>query len=479
MSLVRRCAAVGAIVAAWCALGIGVPATFTARTAADEPEYLLTAISLGEDHNLDVSDERVGRRYRPFHEPYLPVQSLRADDGRRVSPHDPLLPAVLAVPVALGGWIAAKATLVLLAGGLAASTLWVAVRRFGVGAGTATVTVLAFSCAPPLAVYATQVYPELPAALAVIVAIGCLTGPLRRAGVAGTLAAVVTLPWLALKYAPVAAVLATALGLRLWRRAEPGDRARLAGGVVVLAVAGALYLGAHEAWYGGVSAYAAGDHFVGGELTAAGTDVDLLGRAGRLAGLLVDRGFGLGVWQPLFFVVPVALGAIARRRPPGVALLGAVLGAGWLTATFVALTMHGFWWPGRQVVVVAPVLVLAVAWWVGEGAARVRAAAIVSGLGVLAFAWLVAEGWADRVTWVFGFEGTANPFVRVLRLVLPDLRRAGVIDAVLGGLWVVGLGTAAIAGWRRAVAPRGVEHGNESLLGFPNTLIEQTEGARP
>ncbi|HJS72576.1 MAG TPA: hypothetical protein VJ858_07610, partial [Acidimicrobiia bacterium] len=99
----------GAMVAVITATGIGVRATYGAQTTADEPQYLLSALSLWEDGDLDISDELAAERYRHFHEADLPDQTLRLDDGRRVSPHDPLLPVLLAVPMGLGGWVAAKA----------------------------------------------------------------------------------------------------------------------------------------------------------------------------------------------------------------------------------------------------------------------------------------------------------------------------------------------------------------------------------
>ena len=39
------------------ALGVQARATYNAQVTADEPQYLLTAISLGEDYDLDISDE--------------------------------------------------------------------------------------------------------------------------------------------------------------------------------------------------------------------------------------------------------------------------------------------------------------------------------------------------------------------------------------------------------------------------------------
>ena len=175
-------------------------------------------------------------------------------------------------------------------------------------------------------------------------------------------AAVVALPWLAVKYVPVAAALAL-VGCWGLVRAGQGRRALVLAGS--LAVAGVAFLVLHRWWYGGWTPYAAGDHFVGGELSVVGTEPDYLGRSRRLLGLLVDRGFGLAAWQPAWLLAVPALAAMLARRPRGWAAVAAPLAAGWLVATFVALTMHGWWFAGRQVVVVLPLAALAVAWWTG------------------------------------------------------------------------------------------------------------------
>ncbi len=466
--MTRRLVLVALVVAAWVSMGIPVRATHGAQTTADEPEYLMTALSLAEDRSLDVSDERLSRRYRPFHEALLPVQTLRRADGSRVSPHDPLLPAALAVPMRLGGWVAAKATLALLAGVLAASTLWVTVQRFAVPLRTATVTVLAFAVAPPLAVYATQVYPEIPAALAVVVAIGCLTGPLRRWGTAGVLVCVVALPWLAVKYVPIAAVLSLALGTRLWSGRGPAERRRILVALGVLTAAGVTYLVAHRAWYGGWTVYAAGDHFVSGEFTVVGGRPNVVGRSVRLVGLLVDRHFGLGVWQPLFLAVPVVLGAVLRHRPANWALPVIVLGAGWLNATFVALTMHGFWWPGRQIVVVVPAVVPLVAWWAARSSTARRIVMVGLVAGAANFAWLVVEGWAHRLTWVVDFDMTSNPLVRTLRVLLPDYRSAEAGDWALHGAWIVAVAALVWMGRRSREHMQELQPTEHIVLGSPN-----------
>jgi hypothetical protein len=445
-------ALVFALVSAWCAMGIPVQATRYAQVTADEPQYLLSAISLAEDHDLDISDELAERRWLAFHKPLLPEQTKPLPGGQRLSPHDPLLPLLLAVPVALGGWVGAKLALAALAGLLAALLVWTAVRRFGARPGPVVVAVLACALSPPLAVYATQVYPELPAALAVTIGLAALTArPLRARHLAAAALAVVALPWLGVKYAPVAAVLALGAAWPLVRGRRWAALAWLGGG---LAVAGVAYVLGHEAIYGGLTPYAVGDHFVGGEFEVVGTRPNYLGRSIRLTALLTDRGFGLIGWAPVWLVAVAALAALARRRPAGSPVLGGTLAAGWLTATFVALTMQGWWWPGRQVVVVLPAAVLALAWWAGTVAGR--RGVLVTGLAGLAgaatFAQVAAEGRAHRLNWVVDFATTHAPVHRALSPLLPDWLHPDPSSWPLHAAWLAVLAVVAWAGWRSARA---------------------------
>ena len=441
-------AAVAVVVAAWCAVAAPARATYGARVTADEPQYLLSALSLAEDHDLDIADERAAERYRAFHEVALPRQELGDGHGRLFSPHDPLLPALLAIPMGLEGWLAAKLTLAALAGGLAAAMLWVAVRRLGIPTGTAVLTVLAFGLASPLAVYGTQVYPELPAALAVTLAVAALTGPLGRRGLVLLGVSVVALPWLSVKYVAVAAVLA-AIGLvRLVRRGDRGSAVWLVAG---LAVAGLAYVLFHRLVYGGWTVYAAGDHFVGGEQTVVGHHPDYAGRTTRLLGLLVDRGFGLAAWQPGWLLAVPALAALARRRPPFATVLVLPLAVGWAGATWLALTMHGWWWPGRQVVVVLPLAVLAVAWWAAEaGRFGRRCLGLALALGAVLAAWVVVDALAGHLTLIVDFERTTDPIYRAWRLVLPDYRHVTATTWLLHGAWTAVVLALAVAGWRSA-----------------------------
>ena len=406
--------AIGLLTTLWCLPGIGVRATNGAHVAVDEPQYLLSATSLWEDLDLDISDELREARWRDYHDAPLPRQTKVLADGREVSPHDPLLPLVLAAPMGLAGWVGAKVAMAVLAGALAAAMLWVAVRRLVVPLPRAALAVACFSLAAPLTVYGTQIYPELPAALAVTAGVGAALGASRRSAVVAGLA-VVALPWLSVKYAPVAAVLAA---LALWR--TPRHRVAL---VTWFVVSGVAFAVGHLLLYGGLTPYAAGDHFTGGEVTVAGTDPDWLGRGRRLLALLVDRDYGLVAWQPAWLLAVPAVGAAVRRRSP----LVLVLLAGWLTATFVALTMHGFWWPGRQVVVVLPIAVLLIAQWAPP---RLLAAGVVVGSAL--WWWLVLGDSTFVVHW------RAHGWLRPLLVPANDDARLALWSVVAAALLVVG-----------------------------------------
>ncbi len=272
------------------AAAVNVPATFRVQTTADEPHYLVTALSIAQDGDLDVRPQYDGEEYRPFYAITLAPQARPQADGRLVEPHDPLLPVILAAPTAIGGWVWAKLTLCLFAAAVATLTLWTSVRRFDVPVVPAALVAGVLGASAPLAAYGTQVYPEIVGALATVCAVAALTGPLRRGGIAVLVVAVVALPWLAVKYAPVAVALAL-LGLwRLWRGGRPRAAVGLAAGLAVAAVG---FLVVHEALYGGTTPYAAGSYFVDGQLQVIGSHPDYFGRSRRLVGLFVDRDFGI------------------------------------------------------------------------------------------------------------------------------------------------------------------------------------------
>ncbi len=447
MTRARRAVAVGLLVAVVAACGIDARATVAARTTVDEPHYLLSALVLWEDGSLDYGAARSELRYRPFHEVLLPIQAATQPDGQRIAPHDPLLPAILAAPMGLGGWRAAKATMAVLAGILAGLLCWVLEQRLRVRGPTAAAVAVLAGCSPPMVVYGTQIYPELPGALAALIAFALITSPRTRpATVIGALAAISALPWLSVKYAPVAIVLAAGLVTGLWT----ARRWALLGALAVGgALSAAVFAVAHLAIYGGLTPYATGTHFGDGELSVIGHRPDYLARAQRLTGLLVEHDFGLAAWQPLALALFPALAVwIVERRRLERWLLPATFAAGWGTATFVALTMEGWWWPGRQTVVVLPLGVLVIGVWVDRWrAGRRRLACAVGLLGPWMFAWQLAEIAAGRHTLIVDFFATDDPLGNAWRSLLPDLRADTLAQELLHLGWAVAIvaGTALVA----------------------------------
>jgi hypothetical protein len=424
------------------------------RTSADEPQYLLTAVSLAEDHDLDIADELSAARWRDFAGHDLPRQTEPTPAGREISPHDPGLPVLLALPVHAAGWVGAKVLLAAVNGALAAVLLWTAVRRFGVSRRVAVPAVLALTIAPPLAVYGAQVYPELPGALCVA-GIVALAGARRRRrmALAGVVALAAAAAWLSVKYVPVAGV---ATAIALWMAWRDDDRRDVGLALAGLGVLGAVWAAAHVAWYGGFTPYASGDFFAanGGQLAVMGDHPDRLARSVRLLGLLVDRDFGLGAWQPMWLPLVPALAVVAARRPPRWALLVAPLGAGWVVGTWVAVTMHGWWFPGRHVVHALPCAVLAIAWWLDRVAfGRVVAWAGVA-VGAASSLWLAAQAAFAGVTIVFDPWATTDPVLRAMQPLLPNMRASGAGVAGRYVAWLVVLLAAAVVAVRHELRRR-------------------------
>ncbi|HEY0636700.1 MAG TPA: hypothetical protein VGD67_03570, partial [Pseudonocardiaceae bacterium] len=280
----------------------------------------------------------------------------------------------------------------------------------------ATAGVGAAAASAPLAVYGQQVYPELPAALACLAGVVALTGPRGRPVLLGL--AVVTLPWLSIKYAPVAVVLAALGVLGRWRA---GDRRAATWFTAAMAAAAAGYAAVHVAIWGGLTVYASGDHFQqSGQLGVMGEGPSFGFRSWRLIDLLVDRTFGLVAWQPAWLLLVPALAAlVVSRHVPHRAALVVPLAAGWLVATYPALTMHGYWWPGRQVVVVLPLaLLVMLAWLAGQGRAVRLTAAVLAAAGVFTYGCLLVDGHTGDVAWVNHFQHADAPVHHLLHPVL-------------------------------------------------------------
>src|SRR6059058_2302203 len=234
---------------------IGMRAAGNTEYAGAEPHYLLTAKSLVDDGDVDLTDDYRARGYSDFYPGTLRPEGLLTR-GRLDEPHGVGFPLLIAPAFAIAGakgvevFLAAVAALaVLLAYRLA---LRVVPDPWALGA------TLAVGLSPPLIAYSTAVYPELAAAAllcgAALLALRAAQRPTRRAA-HGCCALVAALPWLEPKYLVPGAVIA----LYTFRKVRQARRPVLA--VTALELIGfsaALYVGISEGLYGGPTPYSAG-----------------------------------------------------------------------------------------------------------------------------------------------------------------------------------------------------------------------------
>ena len=423
----RRAAALFLLLVVVYSFSIGLRASRGAAITGDEPFYLLTTQSLLEDGDLDLRQQYRRQSYRSFfdHPEGLWMQSVPTPDGRILSPHNPGLSVLLIPGFALAGLRGAQAELLLLAAlAFALTYLWVA-RVTGEAAWSWWATLAVAAGATPF-VYATEIYPEVPAALALVAALlllpaggatgagavgpcvaaagagqdagtaqasgrpgacgsGRTRGPAHAVGPGRALALAMLLAamlWLGIKYAPLAALVAGAAFLRGNRRA----RAVL---VVAAAVLGAVYVAFHLRVFGALTPYTVNVVYAGDSTPEVLRQhvTDLATRFYRLWGLFVDRRFGVARWAPVLFLALPGWAWLARR--PGTPRLAlALILAQHLMATFVAITMMGWWFPGRTLMTVLPLYALPLAAVLQRGGRGVRG--LFAGLAVLS-AFITAD----------------------------------------------------------------------------------------
>ena len=134
-------------------------------------------------------------------------------------------------------------------------------------------------------------------------------------------------------------------------------------------------------------------------------------------------------------------------------IVGTTITAGWLTASFVALTMHGWWVPGRQLVVILPLALIAIAYSVDRCRPLVAWTAAAVAVGAGNWAWLAMEAATDRRTLVVDFAETSAPPYRIVRPLFGDGIRAGAADDARLATWSLLLAATAVAGWRHGRSP--------------------------
>lgn len=407
------------------------------RPTADEPHYLLAASSIVDDLDVDLRDEYadpevVGRFYDG---PTLDQHAYEyRPDGRWTSVHGVGLPLLLAPVLALGGGLTAARVLLVVLAALLASQLFALLRELDLDVPRPLVW-LAWAAAVfalPLVVVAGQVYPEVPAALALVVACRVVlrTDPSRRQlALAGAAAA--ALPWLHVRYLVLSAGIAAALAARLVLRARAsggvalrfGERGRWDGVLaspalpvaLPLAVSGIVLAGLFVRWYGSPLPDAP---------YRPRADIPFFNQLRPAWSLSSTYRYGLGAvlspsvgwlpFAPVHWLGLAGLVPLARRvRAPGLVLLG--------TGVAYVAVLGGLNpdrnLPGRLVAPLVPLVavpLLALLW-----RSRVAAVLSVAGLGITAaLAW---SALASFPTLHGEHSGrTTVPLARTLSLVWPS-----------------------------------------------------------
>ena len=352
-------------------LAIGLWYASRLRVSGDEPHYLLMAQSLWREGDLDLADNFAREDWRENTPgPVAPHYGAPRADGRPFPAHSPGLPLLLAPVYALGGRLLCVAVLALIGAGATVVASQLATRAASDGGGD-DVPRLAWLAAlgPPLAFYSFHVYTEVPSALTAAGALGLLLAPASVAGAAGAALLAGALPWLHVKMIPAAAALGAIAAARL--RGRP---LYVFAALAVSCAAG--YLAYYHAIFGTASPLA-----IYGGLPRDATGSPL--RA--LAGMLLDRSYGLLWHAPVFLLALAGLPEAWRRRLWPHALLAA--------AILLPVLPWRMWWggqcpPARFLVPLVPLLAVAVGLR-GEqvhGLARWRWALVVIGMALTMFA---------------------------------------------------------------------------------------------
>jgi hypothetical protein len=386
---------------------VDLRATRGASITADEPFYLMTTKSLIDDGNLDLRAQYDRQSYREFfdHPDGLWRQSVETSDGLLLSPHEPGL-SVLVIPGFLLDGLRGVQVQLMLLSALTFSLAYVLVSRETALPLLSWLVTAAVGLTATSFVYATEIYPEVPAALCLISMALVLQTKRGDAWAGLAMALLVTvLVWFGMKYAPLGAIIALAF---LWQADSRGRLTFLA----LCAVSGLAYVWFHYAVFEDLTAYSVNTVYEGADAAnVLQSHVSIPDRAYRLWGLFVDQRFGIGRWAPLLLPLPASLPLLLRGggpfagpdgrqapevvgdregRPYGLVKL-VVLGlivTQFLIATFVAITMMGWWFPGRTLMAVLPLAALPLTMLLAR--LPVAGRVLAGGLALVSFAFTVA-----------------------------------------------------------------------------------------
>ena len=335
------------------AFSVEIRATRGASITGDEPFYLLTTQSMLADGDFDLRNQYETKSYKSFfdHPDDLWQQSVPLPDGPLLSPHNPGL-SVLVIPgFALGGLLGTQIQMLILAAATMSLAFVLADRLTGRRAVSWIVS-LGVGLTATAFIYSSEIYPEFPAALTLVLSLLLVTRQ-HPLGIADGLLMVVLLSvmcWLGTKYVPLALLMS---GYFLLKANKAGRITLIGAGV---ASAG-FFAWFHLHLFGGLTPYGVNVVY------ARWNTIDILGghiefgeRYYRVWGLFIDRRFGIGRWAPLLLAAVPGLALLAVANSVHRLVLSLII-VQMLIATFVAITIMGWWFPGRTLLTVLPLFV--------------------------------------------------------------------------------------------------------------------------
>ena len=393
----RRAAAVWLVLFGVYAATIGLDAFGDADYGGDEPHFLLTAKSLVEDQSPDLLDEYRTGDYGEIY-PYELTARGRDTRGLVNEPHGVGFPLLIAPAYAVAGPVGVEVFLAAIAALAVALAYALALRV--VPDPWALSAALLLGLSPPVLAYGSAVYPALPAAAvlagALLLALRLAARPTRAASF-GCFALLGALPWLATPLLAPGLVIGVFAARALWAQRR---RMLAIGGIEVVGFSLAFFGGLNNGLFGGLIPSAA--QLEGESPTGASSVAEHLERAYRIVALWIDQDYGLLRWAPVMALAWVGAWLVWRERRGGLAriipalrdeevaagLCAAVAGAQLLVATFLAPTMFGFWFPGRYLIAVLPLLVPLIALGLRRAP---RTGAVLGAIGIVASVWLYVD----------------------------------------------------------------------------------------
>ena len=412
---------------------IDIRATNGSSITADEPFYIVTTQSLIEDRDINLNNQYEEKKYNEWfdHPNGLWSQSALTQDGRLLSPHNTGL-SIFLIP----GFIAAKLTgtqiQILITTALTFAVAFLLTVRLTGSLFFSWISTFIVGITPTAFVYSTEIYPEVPAGLALLLSLLIITRQ-NTLNIRDSLIVLILMNamiWLGIKYAPLALIVCIVLLLRTtWIN-------RL---IFVFIGCGSVlfYSWFHIINFGGLTPYAVNLIYAGSSsVEIFQQHVSVLDRIYRIWGLFIDARFGIARWGFVLFLVIPGMYLITLRGWKHQIVAG-LIATQILIATFVVITMMGWWFPGRTLMTVVPLMTIPIACTlqVSNRALRIIFATL-STYTVIVTTTLALAGHAKEIRIAVDPFDMSSPLFQSLSIIFPNYTSWNIHTWITTGYWL-------------------------------------------